>query len=178
MRPRLLAFALLVSTGAVLSACDFADSDGVSGRWVGTADFVVDSILADHNVRITADYQTEFTFSLTDDEGLITGQLTARTTGFRIVREAGHPADTLYYDDQSPVVNDVFGTYLDPTLEVDVPNGPYEEGLWTFDVTGRRARIDRNLVHTHQIPLANDDPFEFDITSAEPFEMRCVADEE
>lgn len=171
--------ALLVGTGAVLSACDFGGADGVSGRWVGTAAFEADTILAAHNAHVVADYETEFTFVLTDDEGLITGLLTAHTTGLLIVREAGQPADTLRFDDATPVVHDVFGTYLDPVLEVDVPGGPYEEGLWTFDVSGRRARSDNFLVHLHQIPLrSTGDSFEFSIRSAELFEMRRVADEE
>jgi hypothetical protein len=170
--------ALLVSTGAVLSACDFAGTDGATGRWVGTAEFEADTILADHNARIVAAYETEFTFRLTDDEGLVTGQLTVLTTGYRIVHEAGQPADTLHFDDEAPVVHDVFGTYVDPTLEVDVPGGPYEEDLWTFEVSGRRAVTDRSLVHIHQIPLANGAPFEFNLESGEVFEMRRVADEE
>jgi NAD(P)-dependent dehydrogenase (short-subunit alcohol dehydrogenase family) len=117
----------------VLSACDFGGADGVSGRWVGTAAFEADTILAAHNAHVVADYETEFTFVLTDDEGLITGQLAARTTGYRIVREAGQPADTLRFDDATPVVHDVFGTYLDPVLEVDLD---YWRRMFSVNVDG------------------------------------------
>lgn len=169
---RPLVLSALLASAALLAACDLAGSDGTTGRWVGTAQFTADTILADHNVRITADYETEFTFRITDDDGLVTGQLTARTSGYRAVREAGQPPDTLWYDASAPVVNEVFGTYLDPTLEVDVPDGPYEENLWTFEVSGGRAETDRFLVHLHQISLTNDQPFEHSITSEEVFKMR------
>jgi len=172
--PRSLTLLVLLGSAAVIGACDFANGDGTTGRWVGTAEFVADTILADHNARITAEYETEFTFRLTDDEGLVTGQLTARTTGYRIVREAGGTADTLRFVDEEPLVHDVFGTYLPPTLEVDVPGGPYQENIWTFEVTGRRALTDQFLVHTHQIPLANSDPFTYEIRSKDVFEMRRV----
>jgi hypothetical protein len=176
-RRPLALLALLASVPLALGACDFAGADGTTGRWVGAATFEADTILADHNAHVFAEYETEFTFRLTDDEGLVTGQLTSRTTGYRIVREAGQPADTLRFEDEAPLVHDVFGTYIDPTLEVDVPGGPYEDGLWTFEVSGRRAETQQFLVHTLQIPLTNGDPFTFDIKSTEFFEMQRVAED-
>lgn len=176
MPARPLALAALLLCTAVLAACDIAGDDGTTGRWVGTAEFTADTILAAHNVRIIADYETEFTFRLTDDDGLVTGQLTARTSGYRVVREAGQPSDTLWFDASAPVVHEVFGTFLDPTLEVDVPDGPYEDDLWTFEVSGRSAQTDRFLVHIHEIAPTNSSSFEHSITSEEIFEMRRVGD--
>ncbi len=159
-----------------LAACDFAGEDGLSGRWSGTAVFQVDTILADQNVRFTADYETVFTFNLTDDEGLITGTVEAKTTGRRIVREAGFPPDTVFYASTTPLFHEIYGTYLDPVLEVDVPDGPYEENLWTFEVSGRRAKLGRHIIHNHEVLYhAQEGSFSFAIESDEPFEMRRVA---
>lgn len=155
-----------------LAACDFAGADSATGRWVGTASFSADTILSEYNTRIVAEYETEFVFLITDDEGLITGTLTATTVGQRISAEAGQPADTVYFDAAAPFVNEFFGTYVDPTLELDVPDGPYEANLWTFEVSGRRAELERFLLHTHSIPLANGEPFQFTMLSDEEFDMR------
>jgi hypothetical protein len=178
LRPALLPCALVLAAATALAACDFAGGDGVSGRWSGAAEFEADTLLPEYNLRIQAEYETTFTFRLTDDEGLVTGQVEARTTGYRIVHEAGRPADTLRFDDTAPVVNDVFGTFVDPTLEVDVPDGPYEDDLWTFEVTGRSAALDNALLHIHTILLSDGGTFEYELSSKEAFEMRRVAEEE
>lgn len=175
--PHRLLACLLLAACASLTACDFAAGDGVSGRWSGQAEFVADTILAEHNVRIRAEYETTFTFRLVDDEGLITGQVEARTAGYRIVQEAGQPADTLRFDGEGPLVNEVFGTFIDPTLEMDVPEGPYEANLWTFEVTGRRADLDKFILHVHTIPLSDGTTFEFPLESDDRFDMQRVADE-
>lgn len=167
------AFALALLS---LAACDFAGGDDLSGRWTGTAVFKVDTVLAEQNARFIADYETVFTFNITDDEGLITGTVEGKTTGRRIVREAGFLPDTLYYNSSTPLFHEVFGTYLDPVLEVDVPEGPYESDLWTFDVSGRRAELNRFLIHNHEVAYqATEGSFTFALQSEEMFEMRRVS---
>lgn len=162
---------------ALLAACDFAGStEGATGRWVGTAEFEIDTILADHNVRLVAAYETTFAFDLIDDEGLITGTIRAESAGSRTTTEAGYGPVTLTYDETSARVDTLFGTYVAPVLEVDVPEGPYEQDLWTFDVAGRSARLGRYVVHTHQIPLANGETFSITLQSTEQFDMNQVAE--
>lgn len=172
--PRLKAlcfgFSLLVGSTALFTGCDNATADGLTGVWAGTANFEVDSILADQNMRIQADYQTSFTFSLTDDDGLISGSVVADFAGMRITQEAGNSADTLNYDG-TVFDNELFGTYVDPELELDVPGGPYEENLWTFNVVGSRAELDEFLTHTHTIMLADSTEFTIQLNSDEFFEM-------
>lgn len=173
MTTRRLSPAFIASVCFLVGACDFAGSTGVAGRWVGTASFTADTIMADHNVRFIADYTTEFAFDIEDDEGLISGTVRATLSGYRVVMEAGHPADTLYYDDLPVIENDLFGTYIDRTLEMDVPGGPYEDNLWTFDVSGRSADLNRRVIHQHEVPLITDSTsFTFDLNSDDLFEMR------
>ncbi|NNF58109.1 MAG: hypothetical protein HKN04_07685 [Rhodothermaceae bacterium] len=161
----------------LLAACDFAGSpEGATGRWIGVAEFEADTILADHNVRFVATYQTTFTFNLADDEGLITGTLSAKTLGTRATTEAGQATETITFDDQPALINDVFGTFVDPELEIDVPDGPYEANLWTFDVSGRRADLDRFVTHTHVVPLADGSSFTLTLRSSDAFEMERVAE--
>ena len=171
---------LLLFAGACAlftSACDFAgNTTGATGSWVGVAEFQVDTILAAYNVRIVADYQTTFSFDLTDDQGLITGQISAASAGSRTVTEAGYAPETITFDELPAQVNQVFGTYIDPELEVDVPDGPYEANLWTFDVTGRRARLNRFVTHNHQIALADGSSFTFTMRSKDEFDMSRVAE--
>ncbi len=158
-----------------LAACDTNGAAGpVAGVWEGTARFEIDTLLAEHNARVEAAYEMVFRFELDEDEGLVTGTVTATPSGYRSVREAGHPATTVNFDGSPPLVNDVFGTYLDPVLEVDVPNGPYEEDLWTFDVGGSRAATDWVLVSVNEIGLADSTTFELALRTAETFEMRRV----
>lgn len=162
-----------------LAACDFAGGGDLSGRWSGTAVFQADTLLSDQNVRFTADYETVFTFNLTEDGGLITGTVEAKTTGRRIVHEAGFPPDTVFYAATTPLFHEVYGTYLDPVLEVDVPQGPYEENLWTFDVSGRRAELGRHIVHNHEVLYhVQEGSFSVSLQSDEEFEMRRVASDE
>ena len=174
IRRRFSAFAglcLFVGAFTLLSACDSVITDDLSGVWIGTASFSADSILADQNLRIQANYSATFTFRITDDEGLVTGTIEAAFDGSRTTTEAGHPSQTLTFDPSSPFVHDFFGTFIDPVLEMDIPDGPYEENLWTFDVSGNGADLDRFLTHNHTIVLADSSEFTFPINSDGFFEM-------
>jgi len=168
--PALAGFCFLFGA-LTLAACDSVNTDDLSGIWIGTASFAADSILADQNLRIQADYEATFTFRITDDQGLITGTVEAAFDGQRVTTEAGQPSQTLTFDPNSPFINDVFGTYIDPVLEMDVPDGPYEANLWTFDVRGNSADLDRFLTHNHTITLADSTNFTFTFDSVGFFEM-------
>ena len=177
--------ALALAAPAFLAACDSAGTSPVTGVWEGTAHFEADTLLPDHNVRVTADYDMTFRFELVEDEGLVTGQIAATSTGQRVVREAGSgfPADTARFDGVTPRVHELFGTYLSPVLEVDVPgapgeDAPYEEDLWTFNVRGGRAEIERVLLSNNHITLRNGEEFELVIRSDGPFAMRRVSRDE
>lgn len=173
MITRRLSLAFIASVCLLVGACDLTNTDGVTGQWVGTATFTADTIMANENVRFIADYTTAFQFDIIDDDGLISGLVRATFSGSRIVQEAGYAPDTLYYDDVPVFSNALFGTYVGDVLEMDVPNGPYEENLWTFDVRGRNADLDRELIHQHEIPLQTDSSsFTFDLKSDDLFEMR------
>ena len=192
---RLLATVALVSL-FILAACDSgsADTAGVSGRWVGKATFETDTTLDlsgdEANARITAQYETEFTFEITDDGNLLTGSLSARTLGTRTSRinafMGGEPVilvDTLVYGDSTGTTNSFIGTYIEPTLEIDIPNGPYEANLWTFNVDGDEAELNKFIVHTHTVVYPDtddldDEPeeFSFSLRSDGNFSMERVGD--
>ena len=155
----------------LLAACDSIPTDDLSGVWIGTASFTADSILADQNLRIDADYQATFTFRITDDKGLITGTLEAAFDGRRTTTEAGHAPETITFDPNSPFINDLFGTFIDPVLEMDVEGELYEENLWTFDVGGNGADLNRFLTHNHTIMLSDSTEFTFSLDSVDFFEM-------
>ncbi|MDX1438892.1 MAG: hypothetical protein R3284_03215 [Rubricoccaceae bacterium] len=167
-----IGFSFVLGTFALLAGCDSVTADGVTGTWIGTAEFQVDSILAEHNMRIMAEYETEFTFTIVDDGGLITGTVVADFSGMRIAQEAGQPADTLHFGDGVEFTNDLFGTYIDPELEMDVPDGPYEANLWTFEIIGGRGELNEFLTHTHTITRADSTEFTIELKSDEFFEIR------
>jgi hypothetical protein len=176
---RLPLAALPALVGALaLSACDSAGTSPVSGVWEGTAHFEADTLLPAHNARVTADFDMTFRFELVEDDGLVSGQITGTATGTRIVREAGGTADTTHFDGSAPLVHNAYGTYLEPTLEVDVPDGPYEEDLWTFEVSGGRAQLERFLVSTNNITLPSGAEFTVNINSDGDFAMRRVSNDE
>ena len=171
--PAFAGLCLFLGAFTLLAACDSVNTDDLSGVWVGTASFSADSILADQNLRIQADYTATFTFRITDDEGLISGTVEAAFDGSRTTTEAGQPSQTLTFDSSSPFLNELFGTFIDPVLEMDVEDGPYEENLWTFDVSrnGNGADLNRALTHNHTIALADSTEFTFPIDSDDFFEM-------
>ena len=142
--PLALALVGLVS----LSACDSgADSDDITGTWSTTLNYQVDSLLADQNYRVVADYTATYTFELLNEDGLIYGRVTSSLDGTMTGREAGREPVVYTFSPEASVANYVFGTYDDPVLELDVPWGPYENDLWTFEKIGGRAELDGNVVH-------------------------------
>lgn len=174
MRARfpLLALALV----AFFAGCDaFGSDDDVAGYWEGTSEFKVDTVVADFNARITADYRMHFAFDIVHDDGLVTGRITATREGYLVFREAGFPADTFrFVDGLITNDNEAFGTYVDPVLEFDVPDGPYEADMWTFDVVGSRAETSNFIRHLWAFDPVNapeDVLYEFGIRSDEPFMM-------
>lgn len=170
--------ALALGLTLVLAACDSAGTSPVTGVWEGEARFVADTLLPASNARVKADYTMAFRFEIVEDDGLVTGRIVATATGHRIVREAGMPGDTARFDGGAPMVHDVYGTYLRPILEVDVPDGPYEEDLWTFSVAGGRAELDRFLVSLNQITLPSGVEFDLALHSRGNFAMRRTSREE
>ena len=125
------AFALVAFAATfLLVGCDLGGSnDAVSGYWEGTSNFKADTVLADQNVRIKADYTMTFAFDLTLDDGLVVGDIKARREGQLIFREAGFEADTLRFNDQFVIADhEVRGTFIEPELEVD-PVDP--EVVWS-----------------------------------------------
>ncbi len=173
MITRSLSLAFIASVCVLVGACDSLGADGITGRWVGTSTFTADTIMADQNIRFSANYSTVFKFDIIDDDGLISGQVRATFSGYRVIKEAGYPADTLYYDDLPTITNNLYGTYVGDVLEMDVPGGPYEADLWTFDVRGRTADLNRSLIHQHDIPLITDSTsFIYEQNSDDFFEMK------
>lgn len=171
LSPAFVGLCLFLGAFSLLAACDSVNTDNLSGVWVGTATFTADSILADQNLRIQADYTASFTFRITDDGGLITGTLDAAFNGTRTTTEAGQPSQTLTFDPTTPFTDEFFGTYIKPVLEMDVAGERYEENLWTFDISGSGADLDRFLTHNHTIVLADSSEFTFSIDSDDFFEM-------
>ena len=165
-------FPLAVVLGGVLAlaACDSApegDSERVSGVWEGTLAFRADTVLADENYRIQADYDVDVRFDLVHDDGLAWGVVSAAFDGYLIAREAGMPADTFRFDPSTPMVDAAFGTFVRPELEIDVPWGPYDEDLWTFDKVGSRLDLENTVYNLWTFPLRNvADPGEFEFQLA------------
>lgn len=181
MRPR-FAIAALAAV-LTLAGCDLAgSSDPISGYWEGTATFTSDSLLADQNVRITADYTMTFGFDLVHDSnaGLVdAGTVVARREGFLVFREAGFPADTFHFSGEVVIPPyELRGTYEDPVLEVDPTpeeTSPYEADMWTFTVTGSTAETSDYIRNLWSFTTSEGEPFEYGIKSDETFRMRKSA---
>lgn len=182
---------LLASTVLLgLSACDASGPDiGVtSGVWVGTAEFKVDTLMADQNFRVVSDYETRYEFELAEDEdGLVLGFVNIYNTGTLRVRE---PRDaggqtiaerSVEWDDELVESWPVYGTYVRPMLEVDLPEAEsadvFPKDLWTFVVTGDRARLSNtSVVHGYSFEVFEDYDARFTIrlrpTNADEFSLR------
>ncbi|HYE97132.1 MAG TPA: hypothetical protein VD962_13070 [Rubricoccaceae bacterium] len=144
--------------------------DDVGGVWTGTATFSTDTVFAESNTRVRADYQSTFTFDLTYDDRLVSGTITETINGSFEYTQAGSSPQT-YPLDGATRTFEVYGTYLDPVLELDVPDGPYEEGLWDFEVQGRRAESDHHIVYNFTLPLPDSTTMEFALPSDDVFDM-------
>ena len=150
-RYALAALPLLLS----LAACDAvgADVDGATGLWAGTAEFKVDTLMADQNFRVITDYETRFEFDLVEDEdGLVIGTLSEYYTGTFTLREprggTSGPAvveQTFTWDDERGRTWPVYGTSDGSVLELDLPEaereGTFPKDIWTFTRAGSRARL-------------------------------------
>ena len=164
---RLSTFSLALAGLLALSACDSgAGSDDITGSWSTTVGFQADTVLSDQNYRVLADYEATYTFELLNDDGLIYGRLTSSLAGTMTGREAGREAVLYEFDPQQTVSDYVFGTYDDPTLELDVPWGEYQDNLWTFDKVGGRAELKGSIVHEWEFETfhtLSPGPFRFTI---------------
>lgn len=173
-----------------LAACDAAGTDGeaTSGVWSGTAEFQVDTLLADQNFRVVTDYETRYEFELTQDEdGLVIGFLNQYNTGTFTLRE---PRDvdgqtvverTFTWDDDLVQSWPVYGTFARPTLELDLPEAEeaevFPKDLWTFTVVGDRARLEATkILHGYTFPVFENDDSEYTVvlspTNADEFSVR------
>lgn len=166
-----LGFSFVLGSFALLAGCDTVSENGVTGVWTGTATFEADSIIAEQNLRIFADYTADFVFTVTDDDGLISGSVTADFSGMRITQEAGFAPDTSDFAGGIEFDNDLFGTFIDPELEMDVPDGPYEANLWTFNVVGSRADLNEYLTNTIAVTMSDSTEYTFEINSNDMFEI-------
>lgn len=164
----LLAAAVLLG----LSACDGGGPDvgATTGVWSGTAEFRLDTLMQDLNFRVVGDYETRYEFELNEDaDGLILGRMNIYNSGTLTVRE---PRDeggqtiiehSVTWDDDLVESWPVYGTYDRPSLEVDLPEaeqaGVFRKDLWTFVVTGDRARLDDTQIfhgYTFEVFENND----------------------
>lgn len=172
------ALALLLAATLGLAACDAINSsDDITGVWTGSSSFEADTVIAESNLRVFADYGIDFQFALNQDDGLVDGSVTASWNGFLIFKEAGQPADTINFSaTHQNITHEAFGTFIDPVLEVDVPDGPYEENLWTFEVSGRRAESESFINTLFDLPLSDGSVYAFDILSEKSFDMRHSGD--
>lgn len=161
-----LPLAVVLAGVFALAACDAApegDSERVSGVWETTIPFRADTVLADENYRIQADYDVDVRFDLVHDDGLTWGTVTAAFDGYLIAREAGMPADTFRFNPATPMVDAAFGTFIRPELEIDVPWGPYDEDLWTFEKVASRLDLTNTVYNLWRFPLRNtSEPGDFD----------------
>jgi hypothetical protein len=131
-----------------LSACDSGSgSDDITGTWSTTINYSADTLLADQNYRIVADYSTTYTFELLNEDGLIYGRITSSLDGTMTGREAGREPVVYTLVPETSTTDYLFGTYNDPSLELDVPWGSYAKNLWTFEKVGGRAELMGRVVH-------------------------------
>lgn len=131
-----------------LSACDSGSgSDDITGIWSTTIHYTADTLLADQNYRIVADYTTTYTFELLNEDGLIYGRITSALDGTMSGQEAGREPVVYTLTPEASRSDYLFGTYDDPTLELDVPWGSYQDNLWTFEKIGGRAELEGSVVH-------------------------------
>lgn len=176
--PALRVSALLLAVLG-LAACDAAggpDGRATSGIWAGTAQFQVDSIYADQNFRVITDYETRYEFELTeDDDGLVIGFLNQYNTGTFLLREPRNQGSgpavrevTITWNDELVQSWPVYGTFVEPILELDLPEAErsqvFPKDLWTFTVVGDRARLDATkILHGYQFPVFEDDESEYTV---------------
>ncbi|OZC03683.1 hypothetical protein, partial [Rubricoccus marinus] len=137
------------------------------------ASFSADTILVDQNARIKADYEFQFSFDLTQDDGLVVGRIRAMREGDTVYREAGFTADTTRYQSGVITNDDIAGgTFVEPVLELDVEDGPYSDNLWTFEVIGSRADSENYILHERTfVRRATGEEFTLTLRSDKPFTM-------
>ena len=189
--PSLRASALLLAALG-LAACDAAggpDGGASTGVWSGTAQFEVDSVYADQNFRVITDYETRYEFALEENEdGLVIGFLNQYNTGTFMLREPRDQGDgpgvrevTITWDDELVQSWPVYGTFVRPILELDLPEAEeaqvFPKDLWTFTVVGDRARLDATkILHGYQFPVFENNDSEYTIvlspTKSHEFSLR------
>ena len=164
--PLALAIAGLIS----LSACDTGSgSDDITGTWSTTVNYTADTLLANQNYRVVADYSTTYTFELLNEDGLIYGRITSSVDGTISGQDAGSDPVVITMDPTDSVTDYLFGTYDDPALEFDVLSELYAENLWTFEKVGGRAELQGQVVHTWN--------FESQYPQPSPFSFTIVGDQ-
>ncbi|GAB5537369.1 MAG: hypothetical protein Rubg2KO_36180 [Rubricoccaceae bacterium] len=146
-----------------LSACDSGSgSDAITGTWSTTVDYKADTLLANQNFRIVADYSTTYTFDLLNEDGLIYGRITSSVEGTMTGQEAGGAPIVISMDSTSSATDYLFGTYDDPALELDVLSEAYATNLWTFEKVGGRAELAGQVVHQWAF-LSREGEFSFTV---------------
>lgn len=185
---RLLA---VLGLAVTLTACDSAGSgaDATSGTWAGTARFEIDTVYVNKNFRVITDYEARYEFDISQDEdGLVLGTLKQYNTGTFILREPRDQGEgptirevTLEWDDELVQEWPVYGTFVRPELELDLPEAEaldvFPKDLWTFTVVGDRARLNATRIdHGYRFPVFEDDDVEYTIilspTKNQEFSMR------
>jgi len=163
---------------ALLAACDASNGSGgaSTGIWAGTAEFRVDTLLADQNFRVITDYETRYEFELAEDEnGLILGHLNQYNTGMFTLREPrdldgeqGVHETVIEWDGQQVKSWPVYGTFADPILELDLPQAEaddvFPKDLWTFTVVGNRARLEATkILHGYTFPVFENNESQYTV---------------
>ncbi|WP_412069983.1 hypothetical protein [Rubrivirga sp. IMCC43871] len=181
--------AALVFAAFALSACDAGGSElgATTGMWAGTVTFEVDTLMQEQNFRVIGTYETRYEFDLVEDEdGLVLGYVNIYNDGSLLVRE---PRDIngsqtvlerqIMWDDELVQSWPVYGTYGRPTLEVDLPEaeaaGVFPPDIWTFTVTGNRARLtETRILHGYSFEVFenNDAPYTITLSPSNEDEFR------
>ena len=146
---KLLVLPALLGGALLLAACDATGDDGaLVGTWSGEHTFVVDTVIAEANIHVTADYVARYTFAIDQNGQLVRSSIEKVNTGtFRIQepRPDGYPERNDVWEEDFRYRFDGVGTFVDPVMELDFPVAEelevFPSDLWTFDVTGDRASL-------------------------------------
>lgn len=146
--------ALLLVGALVLSACDANGDEGeLAGTWVGEHTYKVDTVYAEANLHVIADYTARYEFQTDQNGELVRTTLRKYRTGsiqYREPRPDVYVDTTRAWDDQQQYRFDGVGTFVDPTLGFDFPRAEelevFQAGQWTFDVVADRARLPNTFI--------------------------------
>lgn len=166
----LLALAACDSATTTVGGVEVNDGEGVTGVYETTSTFRADTLLPLYNHRIKSDYRVHYRFDVVHDDGLAWGYLRTYFDGTLVVREAGYIADTLRFNPDRPVAQQMVGTFAWPTLELDHRGATDSESIWDFEKVASQLRLEGSVAHQWTFRYLNADSTEFDfvIPTVEP----------